>query len=258
MKLSNKVALITGAGKGIGRGIALEFAKQGADIIVNYSFSATEALETVSAIEKLGRRALAIQADVGKWAPVHAMVDQAWEVFGHIDILVNNAGITPFCDFFEMTEEDWDRALDTNLKGAFMCSQAVAIKQRAAGIPGKIIHIGSIHSHCTVPFVTAYAASKGGIDAMTRQMALALAPYKITVNTVAPGLVEVQRILDDPLYDPEDRAKQIPIGRAGVPEDMGKICVFFASEDSDFITGQILHADGGQSVKIAMKRGEFE
>jgi NAD(P)-dependent dehydrogenase (short-subunit alcohol dehydrogenase family) len=258
MKLLNKIALVTGAGKGIGRGIALEFAKEGADIIVNYSYSEAEALDTVTEIEKQGRRAIAIQADVSQWSEVHTMIDQAWAHFGQIDILVNNAGITPFCDFFEMQEDDWDRAVDINLKGAFMCSQAVAIKQRTAGIPGKIIHIGSIHSRCTVPFVTAYAASKGGMDAMTRQMALALAPYRITVNTIAPGLVEVPRILEDPLYDSDERAKQLPVGRVGLPEDIGKVCVFFASEDSSYITGQILHVDGGQSVKIAMKRGDYE
>ena len=258
MKLANKVALITGAGKGIGAGIALEFARQGADIVVNYASSAVEAVQVAEQIRALGRKALLIQANIAQAAEVSSMVDRAWAEFGHIDILVNNAGLTRFLDFFDIQEADWDQIIDINLKGCFMCSQAVARKLRSAGLPGRFIHIGSIHSHCTIPEFTPYAASKGGMDAMTRQMALALAPYQISVNCIAPGLIEVQRIVDDPLYDRVERARQIPWGRVGCPEDIGKVCVFFASDDSDFITGQVLYVDGGQSVKIAMKRGNYE
>jgi NAD(P)-dependent dehydrogenase (short-subunit alcohol dehydrogenase family) len=139
-----------------------------------------------------------------------------------------------------------------------MCSQAVACRLRDARLPGRIVHIGSIHSHTTVPQLTPYAASKGGIDGMTRQMALALAPHKISVNCIAPGLIEVQRIRNDPLYEREDRARQIPWGRVGDPADVARVCVFFASDASDFITGQVLYVDGGQGAKLAMKRGVQE
>jgi len=258
MKLANKVALVTGAGKGIGAGIALEFARQGADVIVNYASSAIEAGQVVEQIQALGRRALAVKANVAYWDQVHTMVDLGWQEFGKIDILVNNAGLTRFFDFFEITEAEWDETIDINLKGAFMCAQAVACKLRAAGLPGRFINIGSIHNLVTVPFVTPYAASKGGMDALTRQMALALAPYKISVNCIAPGLVEVQRIADDPLYEREERAKQIPWGRVGFPEDVARVCLLFASDDCDFTTGQVLYVDGGQGLKLAMRRGSYE
>ncbi len=253
MKLADKVAIVTGAGKEIGKGIALELAKAGADVVANYAHSEMGAKEVVTDIKAIGRNAIAIQADVSQASDVNAMIDQAYQVFGRIDILVNNAGVTIFRDFFEVSEADWDMVLGVNLKGTFLCSQAAARRMKEVG-DGKIINIGSVHSQATLPEFTPYVASKGGIDALTRQMALALAPYKINVNTIAPGLIEVEKIRANPIYDRAHRAKQIPWGRVGFPEDIGKIVVFFASEESEFITGQVLFVDGGQLAKLSMVR----
>ena len=174
---------------------------------------------------------------------------------GKIDILVNNAGVTLNRKFFEISEADWDFIHGVNLKGAFLCSQAAARHMRTAG-GGKIVHIGSVHSQASLPNFTPYAASKGGLDALTLQMALELAPYHINVNCIAPGLIEVEKYFDDPLYSRQHRARQIPWGRVGLPEDVAKAVVFMASEDSDFITGQVLYVDGGQLTKIWMVRDQ--
>jgi NAD(P)-dependent dehydrogenase (short-subunit alcohol dehydrogenase family) len=254
VKLKNKIALVTGAGKGIGREIAKELAREGADVVLNYSRSATGAEEVAQTIrDEIGRTTLVVQADVSQIAQVEAMVEAVIKKFGKLDILVNNAGITYNLDFFEIREEDWDRILDVNLKGAFLCSQYAGRYMREQK-GGKIIHIGSVHSRSSMPLFTPYAASKGGLDALTMQMALELAPYQINVNAIAPGLIEIEKNRQDPKYDRDHRARQIPRGRVGMPLDVAKAVVFFASEDSDFITGQVLFVDGGQLAKIAMVR----
>ncbi len=255
MRMEGKKVIVTGAGKGIGAGIAVEFAREGADVLVNYAHSAEGARRVAGDIEALGRRALLHQADVSSREQVEAMVEAAYAEFGRIDVLVNNSGVSKFLDFFAMSEEDWDQVVDTNLKGTFLCSQAVAKRMRQDG-GGAIVNIGSVHSHATIAEFTPYAASKGGIDGLTRTMALSLAPHNIRVNTIAPGLIEIERIRDDPLYDREQRATQIPVGRVGYPKDIAQVAIFFASEDSSFVTGQVLVVDGGQICKLAMKRGK--
>jgi NAD(P)-dependent dehydrogenase (short-subunit alcohol dehydrogenase family) len=253
MKLEGKTAIVTGAGKGIGRAIAVELASEGADVVINYAHSKAGAEEIAQEIVGLGRKTIVIKADVSQSTEVNSMIETAYQEFGRLDILVNNAGVTIFKDFFEVTERDWEYVHGINLKGTFLCSQSAARKMLEIG-SGKIVNIGSVHSRMSLPEFTPYAASKGGIDALTVQMALALAPYKINVNSVAPGLIEVEKIRQDPIYNREHRARQIPWGRVGMPEDISKAVSFLASDDSEFITGQVLFVDGGQLTKLGMER----
>jgi NAD(P)-dependent dehydrogenase (short-subunit alcohol dehydrogenase family) len=253
MKLRGKTAIVTGAGKGIGRAIAVELASQGANVVINYAHSKAGAEAIAQKVKNLGQKAIVIKADISQAAEVNHMVETTIREFNQLNILVNNAGVTIFKDFFEVTEADWDFVHGINLKGAFLCSQAAARKMIEVG-GGKIINIGSVHSHVSLPEFTPYAASKGGLNTLTTQMALALAPYKINVNSIAPGLIEVEKIRQDPIYNREHRARQIPLGRVGLPEDISKAVTFFASDDSDFTTGQILFVDGGQLTKLCMER----
>ncbi|MBM3303244.1 MAG: 3-oxoacyl-ACP reductase FabG [Deltaproteobacteria bacterium] len=254
MKLEGKVAIVTGAGKGIGRGIALELAAEGADVTVNYAHSEAGAREIAQGITDMGRRAIAVRADVSRITEIEAMVETTWRQFGRIDILVNNTGITEREKLLDITEEFWDRTIDINLKGAFFCMQAVARKMVKTG-GGKIINLSSVHSKASMEGVAPYAASKGGINSLTVQAALELAHHKINVNAIAPGVIEVEKLVHDPLYDREHRAQQIAWGRVGFPEDIGKAVVFLASSDSDYITGQVLFVDGGLLARLPLKRG---
>lgn len=252
MKLVDKVAIVTGAGRGIGKGIALSLAQQGAHVVANYAHSAQGVAEVVEQITGLGRKAVAVQADVSRADQVQALVDRTVEQFGMVDILVNNAGIDPHVPFLEMTEEQWDWIVDTNLKGNFLCSQAAA-REMVRGGGGKIIIISSIHSIQTYMHITAYAACKGGLNAMTRQLALELAPYQINVNCIAPGAVHVEKFYDVvPGYDPHMFDHEIPLGFVGYPRDIGAAAVFLASEDARYITGQVLFVDGGTSCRITL------
>jgi NAD(P)-dependent dehydrogenase (short-subunit alcohol dehydrogenase family) len=250
MKLEDKIAIITGAGKGIGRGIALRLAEEGCQVVLNYAHSKAGAEEMVKVIQDQGREAFSFQADVSKVDQVQAMVDKTIETFGRIDIMVNNAGIDPHVDFLEMDEDLWDWIIDTNLKGNYICSQAAAREMVKTG-GGKIIIISSIHSIQTYSHITAYATTKGGLNAMTRQLALELAPYKINVNCVAPGAIHVDKFYDVvPNYDPNMFNHEIPVGFIGMPEDIGAAVAFFASDDAKYITGQVLFVDGGTSARI--------
>ena len=252
MRLEDKIALVTGAGKGIGSGIALRLAQEGAHVVVNYAPSAQGAEGVAAQIERAGRRALTVKADVSDAAQVQAMVDKTVSTFGRLDILVNNAGIDPHIPFLEMTEGQWDWIIDTNLKGNFLCSQAAAREMIKAG-GGKIVIIGSIHSILTYLHVMAYATTKGGLNAMTRQLALELAPYRITVNCVAPGPIHVDKfygVVSD--YDPHMFDHEIPLGFMGYPRDVGAAVAFLVSEDARYITGQVLFVDGGTSTRMAL------
>lgn len=251
--LQGKIALVTGAGIGIGRGIALQLAGEGADVVVNYRSSVSEAQETAELIRAMGRRALAIQADVSEVSEIRRMAQHIRIHFGGVDILVNNSAVDPRERFFDVTEEMWDRILDTNLKGSFFCAQECASDMAKKGY-GKIINISSVHGSLTMSRYAAYAASKGGMNALTRQLALDLAEYNIQVNAVAPGATEVEKFSKiDPLHDKDAIGEQIPLGRIGYPADVAKVVSFLASSGSDFVTGQVVTVDGGSSTRFFLQ-----
>jgi NAD(P)-dependent dehydrogenase (short-subunit alcohol dehydrogenase family) len=249
LPLTGKVALITGSAQGIGAGIAWQLAQDGADIAINYRTSGKQAIELVERIQKIGRKVIAIQADVSDVRQIQQMVDEVDRQLGKINILVNNSAIDPTIPFFEVTEEQWDRILDTNLKGTFFCAQACAKHMLDQG-GGKIINISSVHGTLTMPRYAAYAASKGGMNALTRQLALDLAAHQIQVNAVAPGATDVEKFHQNPNHDVSKIGKQIPLGRIGYPDDVAKVVAFLASAASDFMTGQVLTVDGGSSTRF--------
>jgi NAD(P)-dependent dehydrogenase (short-subunit alcohol dehydrogenase family) len=239
--LAGKVALVTGAAKRIGRSVALRLASEGADVIVNYRGSKAEAGEVVSEISAAGRRGMAIQADVAKRADVLAMFAAIEKEFGRLDILVNNAGMFFPAKFEELTEEQWDTILDTNLKSQFLCSQAAAPMLRRSG-HGRIINFASLGGLLAWPAYTHYCVSKAGVIMLTRCLARALAP-EITVNAIAPGTISFPEDSPDIAGDFIRRA---PLRRTGTPEDIDYAVVFLAQ--SPFITGQVIVVDGGRSL----------
>ncbi|HHW49834.1 MAG TPA: 3-oxoacyl-ACP reductase FabG [Clostridiaceae bacterium] len=248
MKLSGKIALVTGASKGIGRAIAIGLAQEGASVGVNYSSDLKGAMETVKKIEELGVRAVAIKADISKKDERDIMFKKVLDEFGGLDIMVNNAAVTEWTPLFETTEEKWDKVMNINLKGTFFCClEAAKIMKERGG--GNIINVSSNCERLGVKNLIAYSSSKGGIHAMTRQLACELAEYGIRVNTMAPGPTNVERNLtDDPEY--KNRWKKVvPLGRTAEPEEMAGIAVFLASNDSSYMTGQIIFVDGGWTVQ---------
>jgi len=249
LKLNNKVALVTGASRGIGRSIAIELAREGADIVVNYLRSETEAMEVVEQVKALGKNAIAIKADVSRSEDVENMINSVLERFKRIDILVNNAGIynLKVDSILNLDEEDWDKVIDTNLKGTFLCCRAVArpmLRQKS----GVIINISSnsgMSAVSTNPFNPHYAASKGGIIAFSRALALGLAPC-IRVNVVAPGIIDTETSMSDmrgPASFSDERTRTLK--RNGKPEEVAKVVAFLASDDSSFIEGETIVVDGG-------------
>jgi NAD(P)-dependent dehydrogenase (short-subunit alcohol dehydrogenase family) len=254
MRLKDKVAIVTGAGQGIGRGIALRLAQEGAHVVVNYPSApnAAKAEAVAASVRELGVQAITFQADVSKGAQVQAMVERTVETFGRLDIQVNNAGVDPHVPFLETTEEQWDFIIDVNLKGNFLCAQSAARAMMQTG-GGKIIIISSIHSLQTYRRITAYAAAKGGLNAMTRQLAIELAPYHISVNCVAPGAIDVEKFYEmNPGHDPHAFDHEIPTGTIGYPADIAGAVVFFASDDARYVNGQVLLVDGGISARLLL------
>ncbi|MCI0393223.1 MAG: 3-oxoacyl-ACP reductase FabG [Acidobacteria bacterium] len=247
MKLKDKIVLVTGASKGIGRSIALGMAREGADVVVNYNSDGAGARRTAAEIERLGRRSIAIQADIASVAQIEQMFDQVKGRFGRLDALINNAGITGWTPLFEITEEKWDAVINTNLKGTFFCSLEAA-KLMRDGDGGAIVNVSTNCAGLAVKNLIAYATSKGGIHTMTAQLAVELAPFNIRVNTFAPGPTMVERNLkDDPGYD-NTWGKMAPMGRTAFPEEMIGPAVFLASDDSSYMTGQLFYVDGGWTV----------
>lgn len=242
--LNGKVALVTGASRGIGRAIAISLAEAGADVVVNYAGSVQAAEEVVRHIESLGRRSFKVQANVASSAEVEEMVKQTIERFEKIDILVNNAGITRDNLIMRMKEEEFDQVIDTNLKGVFNCLKAVTrpmMKQRS----GKIINISSVVGVLGNAGQANYVAAKAGVIGLTKSAARELASRNIAVNAVAPGFIETD--MTDKLT-PELRdqmMQQIPFARLGQPEDIAKVVRFLASDDCAYMTGQTIHVDGG-------------
>ncbi len=243
--LTGKVAIVTGAGRGMGYHIALALAKYGADLVV-CSRTLSELERLGEEIEKFGRRVLIQQMDVTKILEIHAMVEQSMEAFGHIDILVNNAGINITQWAVDVTEEAWDRVVNTNLKALFFCAQAVGkvmIRQRK----GKIINISSQTGTVAIPQRAAYCSSKGGVNQLTKLLAIEWAPYNINVNAIAPTFIETP--FTKPMFEKEGFREyvlgNIPLGRVGKPEDVTGGVIYLASEASNMVTGHILLVDGG-------------
>jgi NAD(P)-dependent dehydrogenase (short-subunit alcohol dehydrogenase family) len=250
MRLRDKVAIVTGASSGIGKAVALRFGQEGAHVCVNGLAHMDEAEAVAAQIRQVGRRAIAVKADVSRPADIDTMVAATIREFGRVDILVNNAGVMHIRSILETTEEIWDRTLDINLKGHFFCAQKVIPHMIAQG-KGRIINLGSIFGETGVPNACVYGVTKIGIHGMTKMMAIELAPHRITVNAVAPGNVITP--LNDPLYalvgGQEVLAKSYPIGRVGRVEDVAPAAVYFASDEADFVTGAVLFVDGGYAAQ---------
>jgi NAD(P)-dependent dehydrogenase (short-subunit alcohol dehydrogenase family) len=247
--LAGKVALVTGAGTGIGAGIAEALAHAGAAVVISYHSSAQGARALAERLGSAGHHVMIQQADVARLDHIDTLVQATVERFGGIDILVNNSGITDPHPPLELTEEEWDRTLDINLKGLFFCAQRAARVMIARGVAGSIINLSSVHALRVYPNCTHYAATKSGINQLTRSLALHLARHGIRVNAIAPGAVEVERYFRTmPDYDRDAWARSIPLGRVGVPSDIGPLAVFLASEYASWLTGQVIYVDGGGTL----------
>jgi len=247
--LEGKAAVVTGGGRGIGRAICLGYAKQGADVIVNYATRDQPALEVVDMIQKMGRKAVAVKGNVALRADAERIIQSAIDHFGKIDILVNNAGATKAAMLHKMTEEQWDEVVDIHLKGPFLCIQA-ASKFMMEKKGGKIINVTSVAGLAGTKGQINYSAAKGGILALTKSAARELAGYNITVNVISLGIVSTEmteKIRTDPKLQEIYRGR-ILMGRFADPEEVVPAFVFFASEDSRYITGQLLCVDGGYGM----------
>lgn len=251
MRLKDKVAIVTGGSRGIGRAVALRLGAEGTKVAVIHQRGASGE-EVVQLIRQAGGTALTVHCDVSDGQQVQAMVARVVQVWGTIDILVNNAAVCPFKPFLEIPETMWQDVLDVNLKGYFLCSQAVARVMVERGIRGRIIAVSSISAEFGGSQQAHYCASKAGINLLIKSMAISLGPYGITCNAVLPGTVETD-INREQLADPEVRAywsRRAPLGRVGVPEDITGPVVFFASDDSAWCTGSLLIVDGGVSANL--------
>lgn len=251
MTLEGKRALVTGASRGIGRAIALALASEGADVAVNYVSRPEQAGEVSREIQRRGRRTVVIEADVARRADVEAMIERTWSELGPLDILVNNAGIETIVPLSELTDEQWDRVTDVNLRGSWLCAQVFARRLIAEDRPGSIVNIGSIQAGLALPGRTHYAPTKRGVEALTCNLAAELAEHGVRVNCVHPGVIDTDMtawVVENPDVLPGVLDK-IPLHRAGRPEEVAPAVVFFADEcASGYITGQHLYVDGGMLV----------
>ena len=244
-ELTDKAAIVTGSGRGIGREIALALAKQGANLVIN-DVNLESAQQVVEEIKALGRKAIAVKADVTKWAEVTAMVDACVQEFGNVDIMVNNAGIVQAVPMLEITEEEWDKVMAINLKGVFLCCKAV-FPVMMAKKKGKIINIASIAGKRGGGLLgnSCYSASKGGVIAFTKTIAREGAAYGININAITPGLTDTEMTKSVTGEKRERILSLIPLGRAGKPADIAGAVCFLASGASDYMTGEIMDVDGG-------------
>src|SRR4051794_22056165 len=249
-RLLGRKVLVTGSSKGIGRGIAIRLAQEGADVVINYNSDPLGAEEVLAEVQSLGRRGAIIRANLGTVAEVRDLVAQSEEALGGLDVLVNNAGVEKHAAFWDVTEKDYDTVLDVNLKGVFFAAQVFVQQCMRASRPGKIINISSVHEDLAFPNFAAYCASKGGVRMLTRTLAVELGPLGITINSIAPGAIETPvntALLNDPVKL-KALLGQIPLGRLGKPNDVAGLAVFLASSDSDYVTGTTYFIDGGLTV----------
>jgi NAD(P)-dependent dehydrogenase (short-subunit alcohol dehydrogenase family) len=252
--LAGRTALITGASKGVGKGIALELARSGCDVAVNYHSDRAGADATLAAIEEMGCRAFAVHADVGLAADVDAMFEEVFRRFGRLHIHVNNAGVQTFKPLLDLEEAEWDRVIDTNLKGCFLCTQRAGRHMREHG-GGRIVNIGSGCNKVPFPTLVNYTASKGGIEMFTKVAAMELGTYGITVNCVAPGAIEIERTKQETGDYAAAWAALTPVGRIGTVEDVAAAVAFLASDAAAFITAQTIWVDGGLFSKPQWPHG---
>ena len=253
MRLKDKVALVTGAGSGIGKAIASRFAAEGARVVVNYRGGGTHSgADVQKEIERTGGTAAAMAADVNQRVEVEGMVQEIIKRFGRLDIAVSNAGIEIKKPFLEVTDEEWNKVIGVNLYGSFLVSQIAARQMVKQGQGGKLIFISSVHEDIPFPEYTAYCASKGGVRMMMRNLAMELAPHKINANNIAPGAIATP-INESVLQDPEatkNALEEIPWGRFGKPEEVASVAVFLASQEADYVTGSTYYIDGGLTQQV--------
>jgi 3-oxoacyl-[acyl-carrier protein] reductase len=245
MRLKKQVAIVTGAGQGIGRAIALTLAREGATVVVN-DIDLEKAEKVAEEVSAQGGQALPVQADVSVGDEVNNLVEKTLDSYKRVDILVNNAGVAKMTRLLELTEAEWDRTMNINIKGQFLCSKAVIahmIKQKR----GKIVNIASLAAHIGAPGLAAYGASKGGVVQLTKALAVELGKYNIMVNAVSPGLTLTDLIKSTVKDRPDflEGMDRIPLRRAAEPEDIANVVLFLASSESDYITGQVIIVDGG-------------
>ncbi len=250
MRLKDKVAVVTGSSRSIGRAIALGYGREGAKVVVNYRSDQGAADSAVAEIEAMGSEAIAVQADTSSSSDVAALMAAAVDRFGRIDILVNNAAILIRTHFLDIEESEWDRIMEVNLKGFFLCSQTAARQMVRQGDGGVIINMSSAGDTLAGKDLAHYCVAKGGVRMLTRQLAFELAPHGIRANAIAPGLIETDLNRADLAVREfrEYRLSMIPLGIIGVPEDIVGAAVFLASEDSRMATGSTIYLDAGQTI----------
>ncbi len=247
MKLEGKVAVVTGAGTGIGQGIALALAQEGASIVVDYVGQPSVSQDTIDRVKAFGGNAVGIEADVSKPEDVANLIAKTVDAFGKLDIFVNNAGIEKKVAFVDFPFNEWQKIIAVNLTGTFLCSQAAARQMMQQGNGGRIINISSVHEDLPMPTNAPYCATKGGIRMLMRTIAVELAPHNITVNNIGPGAIytPIDKDVESDTKLNDEILAEIPLGRWGKPEEVGKLALFLASDDASYITGSTHFIDGG-------------